>query len=247
MPDGQSIPEAGHNNPPHFRPDVVEAHTKKASEFLDAAGDWLSNGPITSETSAQELVDFIDGIRKVKTAADDDRKADKKPHDEAGKAVQTAYKPIIEKLSLAIERVTPLLNKWIAHKEAEQRAAAQRAKEEAEKARIEAERKAQQAQSRDDVNGEYEAEQAMKEAEELQKQAERVEKAKVNVSSASGAARTMARRKTRKAKITNLRLLFMHYMERPEVTALLEQLANADIRSTEVDESTIPGIEIIES
>ena len=63
MPDGQFAP-IGHNSPPPYRAEILEAHQKKAAEFLDAAGEWLDLKEIGSAEQASELNDFIAGVKE---------------------------------------------------------------------------------------------------------------------------------------------------------------------------------------
>lgn len=236
----------GANNPPPFSQETVDAHAANASQFVDAAGQWLDLKEITDEAEAARLNDFISGVKKAKKAADDARKAEKKPHDDAGKAVQAAYKPILDKFDLTIKKVAPMLTAHMERKEAERRAEAARQAEEARKAQEEAARLAAQAEARNDIAGEVAAEEAKERAEQLAKDADRAAKASTQVSSATGGGRTASLRTIRKARITNMRVLFMHYQDRPELAECLLSMANADIRSRDVDHTKIPGIEIIE-
>lgn len=247
MPDG-SNPRAvpGDNFPPPYRHDVVEAHETKAAEFLDAAGEWLEVGEIDSEAQASELNDFIAGVKKNVKSADDDRKADKKPHDDAGKAVQAAYNPIIEKLKRAVERVSPMQTAWLEKKEAERQAEVERQRREAEAAAKAAEEAAAKAESSNDISGEVEAEEAAKRASDLQKEADRAAKTRANVKSASGGGRTASLRAYLEVEVTNARVLFMRYQDHPDLLECLRNLAAREARSKEFDpeKDEIPGAKL---
>lgn len=242
MPDGQFAP-IGHNSPPPYRAEILEAHQKKAAEFLDAAGEWLDLKEIGSAEQASELNDFIAGVKKVGKAVDEDRKTDKKPHDDAGKKVQAAYSPILDKMRLAIDRVTPMQTRWLTKVEAERQAEAARKQAEAEAAAREAEEAAAKAAARNDISGEVDAEAAQKRAKELQKDAARAAKSKANVKSATGGARTASLRTTWRAKITNLRIAFMQFADEPELQELLVKLAERRARASDFDPEAekIPG------
>lgn len=245
MPDG-SLPPSGHNNPPPYREDKVAEHNAKAAEFLDVAGKWLDLKEIQTEDQAARLTDFITGVKQRQKATDEDRKADKKPHDDAGKKVQAAYNPIIEKLKKAVERVTPMQTAWLTKLEEQRRAEARRAEEEARRAEAEAARLAQQAEARNDIAGEAEAEEAAKRAAEMKKDAAGLAKKRAQVKSATGGGRTTSLRTVRSAKITNVRMLFMHYQAHPDVAECLKRLADAEIRAAKGAPVNIPGIEVIE-
>lgn len=236
----------GDNRPPPFDPDVVEKLNAEGAQFLDAAGKWIENGKIQSEDDAQRLNDFIAGLSKRYKAADDARKAAKRPHDDAGKAVQAAFKPILDKIDTAKQRVQPLLSDWMNEQERKRKEEAERQRKAAEFARQEAERKAAEAAARNDVSGEIDAAAAQEEADRLQKEADRAAKARTNVGSATGGGRTASLRTFVEVEVTNARVLFMRYAENPHLLACLRDLASAEARAkgfdTEKDE--IPGAKI---
>ena len=246
MPDENARAQIGDNNPPPYRPDMVADLQTKAKEFAEAAGEWLNLGEIETEAKAEELNDFLSGLRSRIKETDAARKEDKRPHDDAGKAVQSAYAPIIDMLKMAMERVTPMQTAWLKKVRDQQAAEAQRKAEEARKAQEAAERQAAAAQSKNDIAGAATAEAAQKRTAELQKQAADASKAKVNVGSATGAGRTASLRKTVLAEVTNPRVAFMHYQDAPEIIECLRTLALRDARSKgfTVGKDSIPGIEI---
>ncbi|BBU58547.1 hypothetical protein KU6B_48120 [Mameliella alba] len=245
MADGNqtTLPGMGHNAPPVFRQEVVDAHAAKASEFLDAAGEWLEAGAIETEERAAQLTDFITGLKAVKSKIEEDRKTDKKPHDDAGKAVQAAYKPLADKIDKALGKVNPLMGAYLSKVEAEQRAEAERKRKEAEEAQRAAEEKARQAQARHDVSGEYDAEEAQKAAEKAHKDADRAAKARPKASSATGGGRAISMRTVWTAELADMKAAFMQFADHPEVEAVLVRLAEAKARSRDFDptKQTIPG------
>ncbi|AHD00459.1 hypothetical protein [Leisingera methylohalidivorans] len=237
----------GGNNPPPYDPIVVEKLNTEAAGFLDAAAEWIEKGDITSEGDAQLLNDFIAGAKKRKTATDKARAAAKKPHDDAGKAVQAAFKPIITKLESAVSKTSPLLTTWLQKKEAARQEKLRIQHEEARRAQEEADRKAAEAAARNDISGEIDAEAAREEADLMAKDAARAAKSKANVTSATGGGRTASLRTYHTAMVVNVRAAFMHYQENPALAECLRSLADAEIRSKDFDPETmkIPGIEII--
>lgn len=243
MPDGANPPPSGHNNPPPYRVDVVEAHEAKANEFLDAAGDWLDLKEITSEEQSGQLTDFLEGLRKRYKLTDEDRKADKKPHDDAGKAVQKAYTSILDKMKRAADKVKPMQAAWLAKVEAEKQAEAKRKAEEAAAAERAAAEAAAKAQARNDIAGEVEAEEAAKRAAQMKKDADRAAKSKAQSRSATGAGRTTSLRTKWIPEITNIRVACMTFADHPELRETLLRLAAAKARAADFDPKTqeIPG------
>lgn len=244
MPDGNN-PRAviGDNAPPAYRVDVVEAHDAKSREFLDAGGAWVEAGPVTDETQAGKLNDFLAGIKEIRKTVDADRKADKKPHDDAGKEVQAAYTPILNRIDKAIQRVTPLMTAWLAEVDRKQRAEAEAKRKAAEEAARKAAEEASKAAARNDFGGEADAEEAAKAAAKMQKEAERAAKQTAKATSATGAGRAMSFRTTWVAEITDLKQAFLQFATDPDLQATLIRLAEAKARSKGFDPATqtIPG------
>lgn len=246
MLDGNA-PAAGHNQPPPYRADVVEQHDKEARDFLDAAAAWIEAGPITDAGQAAKLNDWISGAKGKTKAIDADRTADKKPHDDAGKLVQGAYTPIIDKMKRAIDRVSPLMGDWLRREDERQKAEAAKKRAEAEAAARAAEEAARKAAARTDIAGEVEAEEAAKRAAEMQKEADRLANARAKSTSATGGGRAISMRTSWRAEIVNVRIAFLEFQDAPEVAEVLRTLAEHRARSRDFDPNTqtIPGITLI--
>jgi len=235
----------GHNEPPAFDPEKVEASEKQATAFMEAGAKWVALGEIKTEADAGLLVDFIAGIRAAKSKVEKQRRAEKKVHDDRGKEVQNAFLPVLDKYDLAARKVIPLQTAWLAKMEAKRREEIAKKEAEAEAVRIEAENSLALAQAQGNIAAEAEAEAAVKAADKADKAVTRLAKAPVKVASVTGGARSMSNRGQRSAKVINLRALFFHYADHPDVEATLVRLANADIRAKGIDETKIPGIEIV--
>lgn len=234
----------GGNRPPPFDQAKIDGLSERVGDFTDAAGAWTDLKAIESEAQAEKLVDYLTGARGLYKEVDEARKEAKKPHDEAAAAVQSAFKPLLDKLTKAADAAKKLQTAWLVKKEAEERAERERLAKEAEEKRLAAEKAALEAESRNDISGQVEAEAAAKEAEKLAKDAARTTNA--SAKSATGGGRTVALKTTREAEITNIRHLFMHFQNHPEVADLLRRLANAEIRAAKGATVDIPGINIIE-
>jgi len=246
MNDITSPPKAGHNNPPPFDQAEVDQLTQEGAKFLEVAAQWLENGDLTTEEDAQRLNDFTNGVSARSKIAEAARVKAKKPHDDAGKAVQAAFKPVIEKMDKAKEKVQPLLTKWLQAKEAERLAEVERQRAAAKVAQDEADRKAAAALARNDISGEVDAEAAKNAAAQAAKDAEKLARGRSNVSSATGGGRTASLRTVIEAEVVNARVLFMRYSERPELIECLRNLATREARSAEFNAKTdnIPGAKI---
>jgi type IV secretory pathway VirB10-like protein len=237
---------AGDNNPPPFDPAIVEELNTGGQAFLEAAATWIENGDLETEDDATRLNDFIAGIKARVKAADDERVKAKKPHDLAGKAVQAAFKPVIDKMERAKTVVQPLLTTWLQKKRAEKDAEAARQRAAAKAAQEEADRKAAAAEARNDISGQVDAEAAREAADKATKDAERLAKRSANVGSATGGGRTASLRTVIEAEVLNARVLFMRYQDRPEVLEVLRSLATREARSAgfNAKTDTIPGAKI---
>lgn len=234
----------GHNNPPAYDPDIFADLTSRTDAFMKASTDIRQkHNPIQTDDQAKLLTDHITGLRGLKKQVDDARKIAKKPHDDAGRIVQEAFNPVLDRIERAVTAMLAMQADYLSRRAEEERKRKAEEQARADAARIEAERLAAEAAASGDLEAEAEAEAKAKEAASLAKEA--AKPSVVNVGSATGAGRTVALVKVREAKIANIRLLFLHYHDRPEVAEVLVRLANADIRANDVDESKIPGIEII--
>lgn len=242
----ETTPGAGHNNPPPYNPETFQKFSDGLDRFNEAAKVWLDLDKVDTEERAEKLNDFLAGAKKLKGQIDKARKDDKRPHMDAGTAVDAAYNGLAATLTKVDAAVRPKLDAFM---EAERKKAlAAKAEEEriAREAREEAERKAKlAAENENDLRAQQEAEDAAKAAEKTEKKAKK--EVKTQVGSATGGGRTASFRTYREAKIVALPQVFLHYRERPEVHDLLKRLADADIRAADVDHTKIPGIEITET
>ena len=239
-----SAPAAGvgHNNPPEtpYRADVVEAHKELSDRHLEAAKAWKKMGDIQDEETAEKLNDFRAGIKLVIKDVDDDRKKDKKPYDDAGKAVQTAYVPIIDALKEAIKLTDVTMARWLAdakrRKDAEARA--QREAEEARLRQIEEEKKA--AEEEGDAKALVDLQKQEKAAAKAITKTDRASNQKAQVKSATGAGRTTSVREIKHAKVVKIGPCFSYFRDDPAVLELLTNLATQAIRRGE----DVPGVEV---
>ena len=239
-----ALPPRDHNGPPAFDPDVLAALRTKVERAAETAGAWLDARVIESDEDASRANDYVRALKALRDEIDGARKEAKRPHDEAAKAVQVAFAALLDPLAFTDGAVKKMLSDFAARK----RSAAEEAKA-AEIARLEEEHgrataALQAAHARNDVIG-IAAETNGIGAIEDRLEALRGKRVKVQIASATGGGRTMAERTTRRARVVNLNLAFMHFRDRPEIAAALESLANAELRASRGAALTLPGFEII--
>lgn len=235
----------GHNQPPPYDPEVLAAHAAKTDEFLKASQQWLNLPQIETEEHAGQLADQIDGLRGLYRKVDTARKDAKKPHDDAGKAVQDAFNPLLTKLKTAADKLKPKLAAYADAKARAEAEAKRKAEEESRAKAAEAEAALKAAQEANDIGAQVEAEEAAKAAEKAQADAARKQSA--GVKSASGAGRTMSLRTVKEVEITNINVLFMALRDDPEVRDTLHRVATRRVRASGYEKgATLPGITVTE-
>lgn len=131
----------GNNQPPI---DPIEDALTLVQDLYDTAKDFADGEPIASPEMHDTITKLYDQIHEAGKAADELRKIEKKPHDEAIDAIQSKFNSFIQpkkgKVDLAKAALGELLAAW-RKKEADKKAAI------AEAARKEAERLAEQARA----------------------------------------------------------------------------------------------------
>lgn len=217
--------ETGHNNPP-----ADAAFSLHVDELFTLLSDTLAGGEVSNDEQEAAIDAILNDFRDAAKDADKARSAEKKPHDDAAKAVQAKWKPIIDKAARGADACKDALTPY--------RTAKQRAKDEAaRKAREEAEAREKAAQealrASDDLEARYEAEQQIEAAKKLTAVANRIDR------SATGLRTYWVHR------IVNRKQLLLHVIDRyPEDLAdmlneLVRQKVAAGLRE-------MPGVEIIE-
>lgn len=228
----------GANNPPADAHDAFKAHIDdlfgEAANFLDGAG-------IASDAEADAVSKLLDLIRTAGKDADRARADEKKPHDDAGKAVQAKWKPLLDRAELAVDTCKKVLAPWLAKKESEARAAAEGARKEAE-AKAAAAAEAMRQTNVNDLAAREQAEALVKDAKKADAAANRAEKVRPQ---ASGGGRATTLRTTYRAELTDARAALAHYCKvQPDaIKANLLTLADADVRA---GRRALPGFTIHE-
>lgn len=232
----------GGNNPP---PSPFEIAEKSVNDVYDEAKLWLDGGKVDSQQLADGIANLLAELRKAGKVAEDNRKADKKPHDDAGKAVQEQYKPLLEKVEQATNACKKALQPWLNKIEDEKREAARKAQEEADKKRREAE-DAIRASDATNLEERAAAEALLKDAKKAQTAANAASKQTATAGGSMG--RAVGLRSVWRATMTDPVAAARHFWTQPdtkeELTAFVQGLADKAVRG---GARSIPGFDIKET
>lgn len=214
--------------------DQFTAHELNITDLTEEAKAWLDGKAVESPEEAAGLETLLDMARKAAKAADDARTVEKKPHLDAGKAVDAKWKPLTDSATRIADLCKRVLTPWRERVEAERRAEAARIAAEAEEQRqreVEASRIAAQSGSLED------RERADQEAAAAQ-QAERAAKSAGRAAETKTGLRTVPR-----AEITDFAAAARFYWkpEHDRFEALVLEFAQRDARAGKRD---IPGVTI---
>lgn len=228
----------GHNSPP---PDPFEAFTTTLGDDLLEAHNWADSTAIETQAQADELSFLIDRLRKDAKAADEARAEEKKPHDDAAKAVQAKWKPLLDRADKAVAALKATLGVFLRAQEAAKQEAARLAREEAERAQRAA-AEAARAASATDLAAQEEADALMRQAEDLTKGAQRAERSKAQ---ATGGTRAMGLRTVWRVELADEleAVRTMWRMHKEEMVAYALQLAQRDVRE---GKRTLAGFTVTE-
>lgn len=200
-----ALAPVGHNNPP--APTPIEAARETLADLHLTAEQWFDGADIETDGQADEVSRIVDAARKAKTRFEADRKAEKQPHLDAGKAVDTAWKPLTDAADRIVEVGKAALTPWLQAKERAKREAEAEARRVADAAAEEARRLAAQtdgslaaAQARDD---------AIEQAEAAQAKADRAARDRAGAKG-EGMGRTMSLRTTYRSEVEDRRALLNH-------------------------------------
>lgn len=211
------------NQPPPY-----EAFSLHIEELFQTVSDTTDGAEVTTEEQDAALDSLMDDLRTARKGADKERAAEKKPHDDAAKAVQARWKPLLDRCDAGVAEIKKLLTPY---REAKQRAkdeAARQAREEAEQRQ----REAQEAlRSSDNLAERMEAEERLKQASKLTAVANKIDR------SATGLRTRWI------AELTDPVAALRHYRERQpdELKAWLIEQAQRDANA---GARTIPGFTV---
>lgn len=232
--------EIGHNSGATMVPvNIVDA----IDEISEKAKRWKEQR-VNDEAQAMELTDFIAKVRSTKTEADETRKAQRKPHDDAIAVIQDDYRPLLDALDRCLTDSLAIANEWRKQEQARLERERAKATEQAKSTLEKAERDLERAQIHGDYAGQAKAEAAITKAHKALGTTAKPKKA--SMKSMTGGGRTLAARTVRRAEITDLAKALRHYRNEPEIAQLVEKLANRDIRAAKGKSVSIPGVTVHE-
>jgi hypothetical protein len=219
----------------------VEAHGLHIDDLWHEAKGILDGAGVQSDADAEMVAKLLDALRQAKKGADEQRALEKKPHDDAAKAVQSAWKPLLDKCDLAADTCKKALAPFLTAKEAAQRAEADRARIAAEDAQRVAQEQLRAAQPTD-LAAREQAERALKEADGATKAAARLDKSKAH---AAGGSRAIGLRSYWIAELVDPVVALKHYREH-QPDALKAWLVDQAQRDANAGARAIPGFAINE-
>ena len=99
----------GHNSGADLPYDVTKFQPLelRAREIADAGADWIKLPKIETEEQAQKANDFLAQVKKIEKDTEAERKAQKAPHDARAKAVDAAFKLLLDPLGKIAGREVP--------------------------------------------------------------------------------------------------------------------------------------------
>lgn len=205
-------------------------------DFKERCRPWFKEA-VTADNAAQfrDLIAMGGDIEKKIEAR---RKAEKQPHLDAGKAIDSAHATLAEPIIKGREFLKKALGAFMLAEERRRREEAERAEREAAEARKAAE---EAAKTGPDPFATFDAEQAEKVAQEASK----VARAPVNVSGLESS-RAAGLRTYWQVDVTDGPALVKHFAASPHMIEEARKLAAAQVRATKGDACGIPGIKIIE-
>ena len=220
-----SSPKIGDNNPP-----ADAAFGLHIDDLFALLSDTLAGGTVDDDAKEAAIDALMDDFRKAAKDADEARKVEKKPHDDAAKAVQEKWKPIIAKADRGVEECKAALTPYRVEKQRIADEAARKAREEAEAKQ----RAAQEAlRQSEDLEAKFKAEQELEQAKKLAAVANKIDRAATGL------------RTHWEAEITDKGAALRFYLQRQpdEFLALIQTLADRDARGAR---PPVPGVLYVE-
>lgn len=181
----------GHNAPP-----PLEAMSLHIEDLFSLVSGSVAT-PVSTDEQEQALDALLDELRTARKEADAQRAAEKKPHDDAAKAVQAAWKPLLDRCDKAADAIKAALTPYRTAKQRAKDEVARIAREEAEAMQREAQAALRQS---DDLEARFAAEEQLKRADKLASHANRIDRTATGL------------RTYQVAEVTDAKALLQHVM-----------------------------------
>jgi hypothetical protein len=209
----------GHNGGPSPF-DELEALTIEARH-------WLDGSIVQSQAEADAIGHLVNMARSVSKKLDALRVEEKRPHDDAAKAVQEKFKPLLSRCDLVADACKKSLTPFLQKLDAEKRERERLAREEADRKREEAE-SAIRAAKQSDLEARESAEALLRDAKKAEAAAVRAEN---DTAKANTGGRAMSLRTSYRAELVDSTEAARHYwkVRKSDFDALLMQFARDDI------------------
>ncbi len=229
----------GHNNPPE--PTPLERVSETVADLYGEAKLWLDGAPVENQDHADGLARLLDEARKAEKAADAARVVEKEPHLAAGRAVDAAFKPVIDNAKRMQTGLKAALQPWLTKLEAEKRERERQAREEADRLAREA-AEARRAADAANLSEVEEAEAKIMAAKKAEADASRATKDR---GQAKGGLRAVSLHTYYEAEVTDFTTAARHYCatNRDAFREVVDRLAAEDVRA---GKRTIPGVAVHE-
>lgn len=222
----------GHNGPPAF-----ETLRVNLDDLLVESRNWADGTPAETQEQVDEIARLIEELTQGAKAMDAERVREKKPHDDAVKAIQDRYNvwlaprtnKVPGKVPMAIEALNAAKRPFLLELERQQAEAARKAREEAE-AKAQAAAEAMRQADAANLSAREDAEAKIREAEDAAKAAKAAEGVKAH---AHGGGRAQGLRTKRVAVLTNVNdAIKFYWKDNPQpFIDLVQKLADDDARA----------------
>jgi len=240
-----TTPEIGHNNPPEDTP--FEVVTCKILDLYDEAKNWCDGEPIKNPKQAEKVNKLINELRAAERNADELRKTEVKPLNEAKAAIQDRYNPLIKKdagkTSLALEMCKLTLAPWLLKLKQKKEEDDRRVQEEADEAKRRADEAMAAAKTTGNLALREQAEQKVQDAQLAEVARRKVQNRTANV---KGEGRASTLRKKYVPEIVDMKAVAGHYWNanRDGLMVKIMEMVVADFGAGHRD---IPGVKCVET
>jgi hypothetical protein len=236
-------PGLGHNRGPLSAYEAIEVHIR---DLYEEAKNWADGVPIQTEEQAESVSTLLRRLQEAARLADDERKREAAPYDEAKAEIQARYNLLIgnnnkvQGLTVkADSALRHLLGPWLKAKEVERERAAAQARAEAAAAAKAAQEAAREVANLDQVEA---AEESYQDAKEAAARAKRLEDDRARV---RGEGRAAKLKDHWVPKLVDGQAAVRHYWQtrRSDMERALMTLAQEEVRLS--NKRQIPGFEIV--